>query len=60
MDDTSNVHKLSALSGLGLVFLLQFKGEEMVKTFMLAGIGSVSSFIFTIGLNYLRDYFKKR
>ncbi|WP_234110719.1 hypothetical protein [Chryseobacterium sp. R2A-55] len=54
--------RLSTFSGMALTVLMQLQlgSEEVLKTVVLAGVGGVSSYLFTIGLKYLIHYYKKK
>lgn len=49
--DTSQ--RISAFSGMTLVILLQINSEEMLRTVVLAGLGGVSSYLFTLAVKFL-------
>lgn len=53
-------HKLSAISGMTLILIVRFHQEEIIKTFLLAGIGGISSYLFTMGLKILIEYVKNK
>lgn len=54
------VHRNSATFGMLLIVLVQLRNEEIIKTVILAGIGGIASYLFTLGLKYLLDYLRKR
>ena len=54
------VHRNSATFGMLLIVLVQLRSEEIIKTVILAGIGGIASYLFTLGLKYLLDYLRKR
>jgi hypothetical protein len=53
-------HRNSATFGMLLIVLVQIHDEEIIKTVLLAGIGGTASYLFTLGLKYVLDYFRKR
>lgn len=53
-------HRNSATFGMLLIVLVQLRNEEIIKTVILAGIGGIASYLFTLGLKYLLDYLRKR
>jgi len=50
----------SATFGMVLIVLVQLQNEELIKTVILAGVGGTASYLFTLGLKYLLNYFRKR
>ena len=52
--------RFSAMCGMVLIVLVQIQNEELLKTVILAGIGGTASYLFTLGLKYLLNYFRKR
>ena len=52
--------RFSAASGMALFVLMQFESDEVVKTIILAAIGGVSSYLFTLGVKFLIFYFRKK
>lgn len=53
-------HRNSATFGMLLIVLVQLRNEEIIKTVILAGIGGIASYLFTLGLKYMLDYLRKR
>lgn len=56
--DTSQ--RVGAFSGMALIVLLQIESGEVLKTVVLAGIGGVSSYLFTLALKFLLIRFRKK
>lgn len=56
--DTSS--RISTFSGMALILLMQIESEEVLKTIVLAGIGGISSYLFTVGLKFLISHFRKK
>lgn len=52
--------RISAASGMTLIVLLQIQREEVVKTIVLAGLGGMASYLFTLLLKFLILYLKKK
>ncbi|AZI34113.1 hypothetical protein [Kaistella carnis] len=52
--------RISAASGMALIVMLQIQREEVIKTIVLAGLGGMASYLFTLGLKYLITSFRKR
>lgn len=52
--------RISAASGMALIVLMQIESDEMVKTIVLAAIGGVSSYLFTLVVKFLIFYFRKK
>lgn len=55
--DTSQ--RISALSGIALILLIQLERDEVINTVMLAGIGGVSSYLFTLAVKFIIRLLKK-
>lgn len=49
--DTSQ--RISAFSGMALIILTQIESDEVIKTVVLAGIGGISSYLFTLAVKFL-------
>lgn len=45
--------RISAVSGMALVILTYPESQEVLKTIILAGIGGVSSYLFTLAVKIL-------
>ena len=45
--------RISALSGIALIVLTQIESHEVIKTVILAGIGGISSYLFTLAVKFL-------
>lgn len=52
--------RISAASGMALIVMLQIQREEVIKTIILAGIGGMASYLFTLVLKFLIIYFRKK
>ena len=52
--------RISAVSGMALIVLLQIQREEVIKTIVLAGLGGMASYLFTLILKFLILYLKKK
>ncbi len=56
--DTSQ--RISAASSMVLIVLMQMKGDEIVKTIILAAIGATSSYFVTLLVKFLLHYVRKK
>ncbi len=56
--DTSQ--RISAASSMVLILLMQMKGDEIVKTIILAAIGATSSYFVTLLVKFLLHYVRKK
>ena len=45
--------RISAFSGMALILVLQIESGEIIKTVVLAAIGGVSSYLFTLAFKFL-------
>ena len=52
--------RISAASGMTLIVLLQIQREEVIRTIVLAGVGAMASYLFTLTLKFLILYLKKK
>lgn len=52
--------RISVASGMLLIVLLQIQREEAIKTIVLAGLGGMASYLFTLLLKFLILYLKKK
>lgn len=52
--------RISAFSGMALIVLLQIENAEVLKTIILAGLGGISSYLFTLAVKFLLIRFKKK
>ncbi|WP_312819208.1 hypothetical protein [Kaistella carnis] len=52
--------RISAASGMALIVMLQIQREEVIKTIVLAGLGGMASYLFTLILKFLLLYLKKK
>ena len=52
--------RISAATGMALIVLLQIQREEVIKTIVLAGLGGMASYLFTLILKLLILYLKKK
>lgn len=52
--------RISAASGMTLIVLLQIQREEVIRTIVLAGVGAMASYLFTLILKFLLLYLKKK
>ena len=52
--------RISAASGMALIVLMQIESDEVVKTIVLAAIGGVSSYLFTLGVKFVIFYISKK
>lgn len=48
-----NAQRVSAFSGMALIVLVQIESEEVIKTVILAGIGGISGYLFTLAVKFL-------
>ncbi len=52
--------RISAASGMTLIVLLQIQRDEVIKTIILAGVGGMASYLFTLVLKFLMIYLRKK
>lgn len=52
--------RISAFSGVALILILQIESNEITKTIVLAAIGGVSSYLFTLAVKFLLSRFRKK
>lgn len=52
--------RISAFSGMALIVLLQIESSELLKTAVLAAVGGVSSYLFTLAVKFLLIRFRKK
>ncbi len=52
--------RIIAASGMAFIVLMQNISDEVVKTIILAAIGGVSSYIFTLGVKFVIFYISKK
>ena len=52
--------RISAASGMALIVMMQIQREEVIRTIILAGLGGMASYLFTLLLKFLIVYFKKK
>lgn len=52
--------RISAASGMALIVMLQIQREEVIKTIVLASLGGMASYLFTLILKFLILYCKKK
>lgn len=52
--------RISAFSGMALIVLLQIESAEVLKTIVLAGLGGISSYLFTLAVKFLLIRFRKK
>lgn len=52
--------RISAVSSMSLIVLLQIESGEIVKTVILAGLGGISSYLFTLAVKFLLIRFRKK
>lgn len=52
--------RISAFSGMALIVLLQIESAEVLKTIILAGLGGISSYLFTLAVKFLLIRFRKK
>ncbi len=55
-----SAQRISAVSGMALIVLLQIQREEVIRTIILAAVGGMASYLFTLGLKFLIIYLKKK
>lgn len=55
-----SAQRISAFFGMSLIVLMQIKSDEVIKTILLAGIGGVSSYLFTLAVKFLIAYARKK
>ena len=56
--DTSQ--RISAFSGMALIVMMQIESCELIKTAVLAAVGGISSYLFTLGVKFLLIRFRKK
>ena len=52
--------RISTATGMALIVLLQIQREEVIRTIVLAGLGGMASYLFTLILKLLILYLKKK
>ena len=52
--------RISAACSMALIVLLQIQREEVIRTIVLAGLGGMASYLFTLILKLLILYLKKK
>ena len=52
--------RISAFSGMALILVMQIESGEIIKTMVLAAIGGVSSYLFTLAFKFLLIRFRKK
>lgn len=52
--------RISAAIGMALIVLLQIQREEVIKTIVLAGLGGMASYLFTLVLKFIILYLRKK
>ena len=52
--------RISAFSGMALILVMQIESGEIIKTMVLAAIGGISSYLFTLAVKFLLIRFRKK
>jgi hypothetical protein len=52
--------RIGAFSGVALIVLMQIESGEVLKTIVLAGLGGISSYLFTLAVKFLLIRFRKK
>jgi hypothetical protein len=52
--------RIGAFSGVALIVLMQIESGEVLKTGVLAGLGGISSYLFTLAVKFLLILFRKK
>jgi hypothetical protein len=52
--------RIGAFSGVALIVLMQIESGEVLKTVVLAGLGGISSYLFTLAVKFLLIRFRKK
>lgn len=52
--------RISAFSGMALIVMMQIERSEVIKTVVLAAVGGISSYLFTLGVKFLLIRFRKK
>jgi len=59
-----NAQRVSAFSGMTLIVLTQIESQEVIKTVILAAVGGISSYLFTLAVKILlirlRQWFSRQ
>lgn len=59
-----NAQRVSAFSGMALIILTQIESQEVIKTVVLAAVGGISSYLFTLAVKFLlirlRQWFNRQ
>lgn len=55
-----NAQRVSAFSGMALIVMIQLNKEEVLKTIILAGLGGISSYLFTLAVKFLLLRIRKK
>lgn len=52
--------RISAFSGMALIVMMQIESSDILRTVVLAAVGGVSSYLFTLGVKFLLIRFRKK
>lgn len=52
--------RISAVSGMALIVVMQIESSEVIKTMVLAAVGGISSYLFTLAVKFLLIRFRKK
>lgn len=55
-----NAQRVSAFSGMALIVMIQLNNDEVLKTIILAGLGGISSYLFTLAVKFLLLRIRKK
>lgn len=52
--------RISAFSGMALIVMMQIESSDLLRTVVLAAVGGISSYLFTLGVKFLLIRFRKK
>lgn len=55
-----SAQRVSAFSGMALIVMIQLSDGEVFKTIILAGLGGISSYLFTLAVKFLLLRIRKK
>ena len=55
-----SAQRYSTAAGMLLIVLIQLRGEEIVRTVLLASIGGAASYLITVCIKFVTPYLRKK
>ena len=55
-----SAQRYSTAAGMLLIVLIQLRGEEIVRTVLLAAIGGAASYLITVCIKFVTAYVRKK